>query len=287
MADPSPLIPAAAREEKRTVAARDAYSQGDASKSRAAHDQSIVDADGDGLVHPEQTLSEGRLVKPFVFGGLDGVSTVFAVLAGGCGIKLDPAYLIAMGVANVLAGAFSMAVGEYLSSAGERDVAQREMDRERWEVQNYPQGEIAEMRQLYVEKGLSREDADNVAKILSKYEDFWVEHMLLTEIGMLPPDDSSPLMGAMVMFVSFVIFGALPIVVFAIVTHQCAEMCEDNHMLPFYGSAAFTILSLFGLGAVKASLADQSVWVGALIMGVQGSVAGVLAYSAGNYFGSD
>jgi DNA damage-binding protein 1 len=240
------------------------------------------------LEHPEQTLQEGKLIKPFVFGGVDGVSTVFAVLAGGCGVRLEPWYLLAMGAANVLAGAFSMAVGEYLSSVGERDVAQREMDRERWEVQNYPQGEIAEMKQLYMQNGISAEDAETIAKTLAKYEDFWVEHMLLTEIGMLPPDDESPVKASMVMFFSFLFFGSLPLVVFGICNYhffvECSPDCDANGMLPFYISAAFTMVALFMLGAIKSGLADQGIFRGGLMMAVQGSMAGGLAYWAANHF---
>merc|ERR1719201_1543241 len=272
----------------RTAGARSAFGAKDAEASRRVHDrdqESRVAVSGE---HPEQTLSEGKLVKPFVFGGVDGVSTVFAVLAGGVGAEVSSHYLVAMGCANVLAGAFSMAVGEYLSSVGERDVAQREMDRERWEVQNYPQGEIAEMRQLYMQNGLSSEDADTVAKILSKYEDFWVEHMLLTEIGMLPPDDENPFKASLVMFFSFLIFGSLPLVVFGICNYhfvkECEDDCDAHRMLSFYISAAFTLVALFMLGAIKSGIADQGIISGGFVMAVQGSASGALAYWAANHF---
>jgi DNA damage-binding protein 1 len=293
MVDKTPLLSSASNgsaNQIRTKEARSAFSENDPFKSRAAHEKAASQAElGETQVaHPEQTLQEGKLVKPFVFGGVDGVSTVFAVLAGGCGVRLEPWYLLAMGAANVLAGAFSMAVGEYLSSVGERDVAQREMDRERWEVQNYPQGEIAEMRQLYMQNGLSSEDADTVAKILSKYEDFWVEHMLLTEIGMLPPDDENPLKASCVMFISFFIFGSLPLVVFGICNYHfmvaCSPDCDADEMLPFYISAAFTLVALFMLGAIKSGIADQGILSGGLLMAVQGSTAGALAYWAANHF---
>merc|ERR1719313_3283708 len=293
MVDKTPLLSSGSNgsiNQIRTKEARSAFSENDALKSRAAHEKAAAQAElGEAsLEHPEQTLQEGKLVKPFVFGGVDGVSTIFAVLAGGAGVRLEPGYLLAMGAANVLAGAFSMAVGEYLSSVGERDVAQREMDRERWEVQNYPQGEIAEMRQLYIQNGLSAEDADTVAKILSKYEDFWVEHMLLTEIGMLPPDDESPLKASCVMFFSFLIFGSLPLVVFGICNYhffvECSPDCDADEMLPFYISAAFTLVALFMLGAIKSGIADQGILYGGFLMSVQGSTTGALAYWAANHF---
>merc|ERR1719313_3037780 len=288
MVDKTPLLSSGSNgsiNQIRTKEARTAFSDNDPFKSRAAHEKAAALAEkGEAPIsHPEQTLQEGKLVKPFVFGGVDGVSTIFAVLAGGAGVRLEPGYLLAMGAANVLAGAFSMAVGEYLSSVGERDVAQREMDRERWEVQNYPQGEIAEMRQLYIQNGLSAEDADTVAKVLSKYEDFWVEHMLLTEIGMLPPDDENPIKGSVVMFFSFLIFGSLPLIVFGICNYHFFKECEHDddcadRMLSFYISAAFTLVALFMLGAIKSGMADQGIIAGGFIMAVQGSASGALAY---------
>jgi DNA damage-binding protein 1 len=288
--DKTPLLGSASVDQIRTKEARSAFSENDAQKSRAAHEKAAEKAERGEVVveHPEQTLQEGKFVKPFVFGGVDGVSTVFAVLAGGCGVRLEPGYLLAMGAANVLAGAFSMAVGEYLSSTGERDVAQRELDRERWEVQNYPQGEIAEMKQLYMQNGLSAEDAEIVAKTLAKYEDFWVEHMLLTEIGMLPPDDENPIKGSVVMFFSFLIFGSLPLIVFGICNYhfvkECEDDCDAHRMLSFYISAAFTLVALFMLGAIKSGIADQGIIAGGFVMAVQGSASGALAYWAANHF---
>ena len=61
-----------------------------------------------------------------------------------------------------------------------------QMEREKWEVENNPDGEVHEMVHIYMNKGINQEDAFTVAKILSKYEDFWIEHMMLTEIGIIP-----------------------------------------------------------------------------------------------------
>jgi len=275
----------------RTEQAQSAFAAGDTEASKLTHAARTAKAPTRTTVpsnvqsHVEPTLAEGRLVKPFVFGGLDGVSTVFAVIAGGIGVKLDASFLLAMGFANVLAGAFSMCVGEYLSSVGEREVTERELSRERWEVENHPEGEICEMIEIYEERGLSAEDANIVARTLAKYEDFWVEHMLLTEIGMLPPDDSNPLHGAVVMFSAFFCFGSLPLVVFGLVHAQFVEMHDERDAMfyGFYAAGVFTFMSLFVLGAVKARLADQSVALGGFMMGMQRSFAGFLAYYAGEH----
>lgn len=88
-------------------------------------------------------------------------------------------------------GSISMSLILYLATwIDERmksDFTEFEKSRERWEVENFPEGEIQEMIHIYTEYGISEKDAETVAKTLSKYPEFWIDHMLLHEIGILPP----------------------------------------------------------------------------------------------------
>ena len=141
-------------------AARRAYEQGGnnaAEASRAAH--SVAGINGMAVEHHEQ--SGGRL-KGIVFGGLDGILTSFAIIAGSVGAKLSPVAMLALGVSNVLADALSMGAGEFLSSRSYNSYVRKEREREAWELENYPAGEIAEMVELFVARGMSREDASFV-----------------------------------------------------------------------------------------------------------------------------
>ena len=143
-------------------AARRAYEAGGAeaaSASRAAHTINYQLPDGMAVEHHEQ--SGGRL-KGIVFGGLDGILTSFAIIAGSHGAHLGPVAMLALGVSNVLADALSMGAGEYLSSRSYNSYVRKEREREAWELQNYPAGEIAEMVELFVARGMSREDAELV-----------------------------------------------------------------------------------------------------------------------------
>ena len=97
---------------------------------------------GNAADHPENTLEEGEFVRPAVFGGLDGISTSFSLLTAAIGMKLSLMNLVGISVAQVLAGAFGMAFGEYMSSKAERQIALREKNREAWEVENFPEGGI-------------------------------------------------------------------------------------------------------------------------------------------------
>lgn len=141
-------------------AARRAYESGGvdaAEASKAAH--SVKGVNGMAVEQHEQ--SGGRL-KGIVFGGLDGILTSFAIISGSAGANLSPGAMLALGVSNVLADALSMGTGEWLSSRSYNSYVRKEREREAWELENYPAGEIAEMVELFVARGMSREDSTYV-----------------------------------------------------------------------------------------------------------------------------
>lgn len=258
---------------QKKVEAQAAFLQGDKDASIQAHAAKM------NLGHDEGDSRANAMIKPMVFGGLDGISTTFAVLAGSVGADLDPTHVLAMGMATLFAGAFSMGVGEYLSTSAERKVALWEMKREHWEVENNPQGEIDEMVQIYMDKGIEENDAKTVANTLSKYKDFWVDHMMLHEIGMMPPDEEDDsFKSAAVMFLAFSCFGIVPLFAYWLI-----EM--NFHGLPDYMgelvASVASFLTLFGLGAGKSALTEGGWFLGGLIMALQGSAAGGLSFGIG------
>lgn len=258
--------------EDRTRQARNAFDGRDVQLSKQVH------ATKKAAPHAESSSEEGKYLKPIIFGGLDGISTIFAFLAGAVGAELTLSSIIALGCAQLFAGAFGMGFGEYLSSEAERQVAKREESREEWEVENHPQGEIDEMVQIYIHKGLTEVDAVNVAKTLSKYKDFWVEHMMLTEIGMMPPDGDykEALVQGVVMFLSFFLLGALPLITY-VVTHT-----QENSSMSFKVSCGSAVVSLFLLGVLKARAADMPIFSGGSYMAIQGALSAGGAYLIGS-----
>eukprot|EP00746_Dinoflagellata_sp_MGD_P106712 gnl/MRDRNA2_/MRDRNA2_44679_c0_seq1.p1 gnl/MRDRNA2_/MRDRNA2_44679_c0~~gnl/MRDRNA2_/MRDRNA2_44679_c0_seq1.p1 ORF type:complete len:336 (-),score=60.11 gnl/MRDRNA2_/MRDRNA2_44679_c0_seq1:14-898(-) len=259
--------------------AREAFSNGDIEASKAYHDnrdRRSKDTNGEKIEHIEPTLPEAKYVRPAVFGGLDGLSTMFALVAGAYGAELSEIHTLALGAAQLVAGAVSMGAGEYLSSKADNEVALREQARERWEVENYPEGEIQEMIEIYKAKGLSQEDAELVGRTLSKYEDFWVEHMMLTEIGILPPETEGVLVNGVLMFVSFLLFGFLPVISYIGSLQLGLEFVQA-----FTVCCVVSCMGLFGLGSAKAFLADLSIIRGGFSMLAQGSLAGTLSYALG------
>ena len=103
-----------------------------------------------------------------VFGGLDGIITTFAVVAAVSGADMSGDVVILMGIANLVSDGISMGLGDYFSEKSEKDYIKNEWKRETWELKNYPEGEKAEMVELYEENGVPKEDAEIIINTMAK-----------------------------------------------------------------------------------------------------------------------
>lgn len=260
-------------------AARSAYQDDrNVQASREAH--AIKTTMAYGGASEEHEESGGRL-KAIVFGGLDGILTSFAIIAGAVGANLGPVAMLALGVSNVLADAVSMGAGEWLSSRSYTNFVRKEMEREQWELDNFPEGEVLEMIQLYEDRGMSREDAEVVITRMAKYKDFFVNVMMTEELSLpVPGDDDAAenLKSGFVMFLSFAAFGLLPVLVYAIIPALVPGL--EEHAL-FSMACVITGAALFGLGAFKAQFHDKRYVVSGIETLVLGGVCAGIAFTVG------
>lgn len=261
------------------------FSLGDVSSLVKYHEHIDLDA------VPEHKENEagmgGDYIKSFVFGGLDGIVSTFALVAGLGGARASLSTLIAVGLAKVLADAFSMGFGEFTSATAELENALLIRSREEWEMENYEEGEVKEMAALYMEKGVSKTDALTMLTIMAKYKDLFVEHMMVMEHDMMPPDDSdrwAPLKQGFVCFIAFVIFGLVPLMGFLVVyAVDPAAANSDNDVGRVLGIAyALTVVTLFVMGVTKAKLTGSPKMIrSGVMMVLNGSIAGGVAYVIG------
>lgn len=229
----------------------------------------------------------GDYIKSFVFGGLDGIVSTFALVAGLSGASATLSTLIAVGLAKVLSDAFSMGFGEFISASAELEHAMFIKRREEWETENFEEGEVKEMAALYVEKGVSKQDALTILTVMAKYKELFVEHMMVMEHGMMAPDDSdrwAPVKQGLVCFIAFVVFGLVPLIGFIIVylIDPSAGKKGDDTGKVLGIAYGLTVLTLFIMGATKAKLTGSSKLLksGALMV-VNGSIAGGVAFLVG------
>jgi len=245
--------------------AREAFRKGSTEESRRAHEQTAV----------EEHKQGGKYIKSLIYGGLDGIITTFAVVAGVAGAALSPAIVLILGFANLFADGLSMAIGDFLSTRAENEYNQAERKREEWEVEHYPDGEEKEMAELYRDQGIDEEDARKMAGILRKYPKAWVSVMMVEELGIVESDES-PLKNALVTFLSFVVFGFIPLV--AYVLSGFMEVLANN---TFLIASVLTALTLFTLGAVKVRITEKNWLVSGVEMLVVGGIAAAAAYGIG------
>ncbi|OEF99944.1 hypothetical protein BHF71_07035 [Vulcanibacillus modesticaldus] len=248
--------------------AKKAYKNKDVEASKKAH-QALTDAPE---IHKHE---QGQFIKSLIYGGLDGIITTFAVVAGVAGASLSFGVVLILGFANLIADGLSMAIGDYLSSKAENEYKQAEREREIWEIEHFPEGEKQEMIELYVSKGLSKEDATAITNIISKNKEAWVDIMMVEELGIIE-DNESPVKNAIVTFLSFVIFGFIPLITYVISTFLPG--LKDS---AFIIASVLTGITLFILGALKVKFTAKNWLSSGIEMLIIGGIAAFAAYGIG------
>jgi len=263
----------------RTNYARDAFANRDPLQSKAIHDALKLKSAN------EDHQKGGDYVKSMVFGGMDGIITTFAVVAGAAGANLGTNVILIMGFSNLVADGLSMGLGDFISSTAENDYVASELARETWEFENYPAGEKAEMVDLYEAKGFNKEDATELVDILSRNKTYFIENMMVEELGLLPPDpEDSPAKHGLVTFLAFCVMGIVPLLTFmvaAIIQSSQQSKSGPDFMLLFGITCALTVLAMFGLGVISSIFSIDPWWKCGLFTLANGAVASGLAYLIG------
>jgi VIT1/CCC1 family predicted Fe2+/Mn2+ transporter len=246
-----------------------AYKSRNAGLSRHAHDRPRDEA------LEEHQQARGQYIKSMVYGGLDGIVTTFAVVAGVAGASLSAGVVLIMGFANLVADGLSMAIGDFLSTKAENEYNRAEREREAWEVENYPEGEKREMVELYTARGMDPGDAQAVTEVLARNKQAWVAVMMAEELGIVE-SESSPWKHALATFLSFSIFGLIPVAAYVV-----SRFLPPLVPFTFALSSALTGLTLFILGALKSRFTKRSWLASGAEMLIVGGLAAAAAYGIG------
>jgi VIT1/CCC1 family predicted Fe2+/Mn2+ transporter len=245
--------------------AKAAYKTRDIEMSRQAHEASVE----------EHMQEHGQYVKSIVYGGLDGIITTFAVVAGVAGASLSAGIVLILGFANLIADGLSMAIGDYLSTKAENEYNTAERQREQWEVEHFPDGEKKELVELYVDKGMPVDDARAMVELIARHPKAWVDIMMVEELGIVESDES-PLRNAVATFLSFGIFGFVPLA-----AHVIAMFVPGMGAYSFELSCILTALTLFALGALKVRITERNWFLSGIEMLFVGGLAAAAAYGIG------
>jgi vacuolar iron transporter family protein len=212
----------------------------------------------------------------FVYGGIDGSVTTFAVVAGAVGAGLDSSIIIILGFANLLADGFAMSIGAYLSSKSEKDNYQKHKQVEYWEVENLPEIETEEIRDIYRAKGFEGELLEQIVAVITADKHRWVDVMMKEELNMIEETKSPFKMGAITYF-AFILIGVIPLLTYV---WDYVRPIDANL---FFIASTLTAVGFVIIGIFKTYVTQTKIWKGILETLSLGAIAAFVAYFVGNF----
>jgi vacuolar iron transporter family protein len=208
-------------------------------------------------------------LRDWVYGGIDGAVTTFAVVAGVAGASLSPRIVIILGLANLLADGFSMAASNYSCTKAEVDDIARLTEVERRHIRLDREGEREEIRQILILKGLEGEVLEGAVEAITAREEIWVQMMLAEEYG-IATAQREPMLSAASTFGAFLLAGAVPLVPY---------MLGAGDALGW--ALAMVTLVFFTIGSLKSRWSLQSWWRSGIETTSIGLAAACVAYAVG------
>ncbi|MCY2687829.1 VIT1/CCC1 transporter family protein [Salinimicrobium sp. TH3] len=215
-------------------------------------------------------------IAEFVYGGIDGAITTFAVVAGAEGASLGIQVVVILGLANLIADGFSMSVGNFFSTKAERDTFERHKQVEYWEIENLREKEVEEIREIYAAKGFKGDLLEQVVDVITADKDVWVDTMMKEELEMVK-SDKAPYKTAGMTFFSFVVVGSVPLLSY-VFTGAGPSIQDDL----FLYSCILTGVALAIVGSLKSFVTEKNILFGIFETLLLGGLAAFLAYFVGD-----
>lgn len=220
-------------------------------------------------------VSGGGNLRAAVFGVNDGLVSNASLILGVAGASANNSIILLSGVAGLLAGAFSMAAGEYVSVRSQREMFEHQIGLERDELAQYPEEEAEELALIYAARGLAREDALKLAKAIIADPAQALDTLAREELGLNPEELGSPWGVAIFSFLSFAAGALMPLLPFFALSGGSALVV----------SIGVTALALFAIGAAISLFTGRSALRDGLRMLAIGAAAGALTYVIGKLLG--
>tara|TARA_R110001592_G_scaffold88946_8_gene261745 strand:- start:1491 stop:2180 length:690 start_codon:yes stop_codon:yes gene_type:complete len=211
-------------------------------------------------------------LRAAVLGANDGILSTASLVIGVAAASTTREPIILAGVAGLVAGALSMAAGEYVSVSSQSDLETADLERERIELEEMPDEELLELKQIYVDRGLDKNLALEVAKQLTEHNA--LEAHARDELGINDITQAKPLVAALSSGASFVFGGLLPVLVAYFGSLEYME----------YVQYVFAVVFLALLGAIAAKAGGSNIWKAILRISFWGTVAMAITALIGHLF---
>ncbi|MGA9652155.1 VIT1/CCC1 transporter family protein [Pedobacter sp.] len=222
-----------------------------------------------GKFHKEEHLKSSAFISDIVIGMSDGLTVPFALAAGLSAAVSSNSIIITAGIAESIAGCIAMGLGGYLAGKTEQEHYESELKREYLEVENVPEKEKEEVKEIFAEYGLDGKAQDLIVDQLSKNKDHWVDFMMKFELGLEKPDINRARNSALTIGFSYCVGGMLPLSAYFFTSKP-----QDGLIL----SAVLTTICLFVFGYFKSRVTGQPPIKGALKVTAIGLIAAGAAF---------
>ncbi|ARD70042.2 VIT family protein (plasmid) [Aminobacter sp. MSH1] len=224
--------------------------------------------------------------KEVIYGGTDGIITTFAVAAGFSGAALTTetttqlSFLVVLlfGLANLFADGVSMGLSNFLSVRSEKDLYQQARARQTNAIRTKPDATMQRTLAVLEDKGYSTEDAHTLTRLLGKNETYWVDFLMNHHLSMSDPRGENPLSTGLATFVSFLVFGTIPLLPFMLADQSAPAR------IVFYYSILGTFAALVLLGILKWRVVGNALWLALLEVVLVGAAAASVAFFVGSLF---
>lgn len=223
--------------------------------------------------HTQNSTSHLNWLRAAVLGSNDGIVSVSSLVMGVAGATTDTHTILVTGVAGLLAGSLSMAIGEYVSVSSQRDSELALLAKERRELDEEAEAELEELTQIYQNKGLKRETAKVVAHELTEHDAFAAH--VEAELGIDPNNLINPWHAGIASALSFALGAIIPVLTMMIP--------YDDTRIPI--TFAATIVTLIIMGVISARMSDTPIVRATLRVTLGGVVAMLVTFGAGRLFG--
>ena len=217
----------------------------------------------------------GGALRAGVFGINDGLLSNLSLVMGVAGGTQNKRFVILAGVAGLVAGAFSMASGEWISVRSQRELYEREIEIEREEIAAFPEEELGELALIYRAKGLDAPEAEALATQIMKKPASALDTMAREELGLDPGELASPWVAAGSSFIAFAIGAVLPVIPFFFASGGTAIAI----------AAAVAALALFAVGGAISVFTGRPALVIGFRMIVIGAITGAITFGIGKAIG--
>jgi predicted membrane protein (TIGR00267 family) len=225
----------------------------------------------------EEHLAFRNYMRDIILGANDGLVSIFALVIGVAAGGLSPENVLLAGIAGLVAGAISMSIGEYLSTKSQEEIYDLEKRVEMEHIEHHLDHEKSELREWYAAKGFSAELLEQIVETIASDPDILLSEMMMAEFGVLEEERRSPYIATTIVGIAFVIGSLPPVLPFLFVSKTSTGI---------FFAAILSMLSLFAVGAIKASIAKVNQYKSGAENMLLGAIGASITYLIGLLVGT-